>query len=103
MVFSALGMLLPGINVLVRFMATTLGSGVLKDSWQTQQQREADEIAVALLHRIGLSAGDIARGLEGEIKRARLPQNEWGERYLESEKRIALIAALPLRFAEFGD
>jgi hypothetical protein len=103
MVFSALGMLLPGINVLVRFMATTLGSGALKSSWQTQQQREADEIAVALLQRIGVSASEIAHGLEAEMKRARLPQDEWGTRLLESEKRIAIIAASPLRYAESGD
>ena len=92
-VFSALGLLLPGINVVVRLVATTLGSGALKGSWATQQQREADEIAVVLLERTGLSAPSIALALKSGVKRARLPDNEWGVCYLDSTRRVALIAA----------
>lgn len=103
LVFSALSMLLPGINVIVRLVATTLGSGVLKESWATQQRREANEIAIALLERTGLSTLSIALGLESGVKRARLPDNEWGARYLESTRRVALIAASPPRYAGFGD
>ena len=103
MVFSALGMLLPGINVIARFVASTLGSSALKGSWATQQQREADEIAIALLERTGLSALSVARGLESGVKRARLPDDEWGARYFESTQRVALIAASPPRYAVFSD
>ena len=102
-VFSALGMLLPGINVIVRFVASALGSGALKSSWATQQQREADEIALALLARTGLPAPDVALGLETGVKRARLPDDEWGARYVESTQRVALIAASPPRYAGLGD
>jgi hypothetical protein len=103
MVFSALGMLLPGINVIVRFVTSTLGSGALKGSWAMQQQREADEIAIALLERAGLSAFSVARALESGVKRARLPDDEWGARYFESTQRVALIAASPPRYAAFDN
>lgn len=102
-VFSALGMLVPGINVIVRLVATTLGAGMLKGNWATHQQREADEIALALLERIGLSARSVALGLERGVKQARLPDDEWGARYLESTQRVALIAGPPPRYAEFGN
>ena len=102
-VVSALSMLLPGINVIARLLASTLGSGALRDSWATQQQREADEIAIALLERTGLPALSVALGLESGVKRARLPDDEWGARYFESMQRVALIAASPQRYAAFGD
>lgn len=103
MVFSALGLFLPGINLIVRFVATTLGSGVMKSKWAMQQQREADEIALTLMEHIGVAPGSVARGLEYGVKRARLPANEWGAQYLESMQRVALIAGPPPRYAEFGD
>jgi Zn-dependent protease with chaperone function len=103
MVFSALGMLVPGVNVLLRFAATTLGSGALKSSWATQQQREADEIAVALLERTGLTAGTVARSLAREVRRTRLPADEWGTRYLESMQRVAQTAAASLYAAKVDD
>ena len=81
----------------------TLGSGALRDSWAAQQQREADEIAIALLERTGLPALSVALGLESGVKRARLPDDEWGARYFESTRRVALIAASPQRYAVFGD
>ena len=102
-VLSALGMLLPGFNIVARFVATTLGSRALTSSWAVQQQREADEIAVALLERSGLPARSVALGLENGIKRARLPDDEWGARYLESARRVAAIAASPPRYAVSAD
>lgn len=103
MVFSALGMLVPGVNLVVRFIATTVGAGALKSKWATQQQREADEIALALLERTGFSVHSVAAGLETGLNRARLPANEWGARYLDSARRVALIAGPPPRYAEFSD
>jgi len=98
-VFSALGMLLPGINFIARFIASSLGSSALTGSWAAQQQREADEIAITLLDRTGLSVRSVALGLEGGINRARLPEDEWGARYLGSAQRVAAIAASPARYA----
>jgi len=103
MAFSALGMLLPGINVLARFVATTLGSGMLKSSWAAQQRQEADEIAISLLERSSIAAHSVALELETGINRARVPDDEWGARYFESTERVAVIAATPPRYATFGD
>ena len=103
MVFSALGMLLPGFNFIARFIASRLGSSALTGSWAAQQQREADEIALALLERTGLPARSVALGLESGINRTRLPANEWGARYLESAQRVAAIAASPPRYAVIDD
>ena len=75
----------------------------LTGSWAAQQQREADEIAIALLDRTGLSVRSVALGLEGGINRARLPEGEWGARYLESAQRVAAIAASPPRYAVIGE
>jgi Zn-dependent protease with chaperone function len=93
LLFSALGMLLPVLNVAVRFVATTLGSGALKSSWAVQQQREADRIAVELLEHAGLPASRVAVELERGINRAGLPDDDWRARYLESVKRVARIVA----------
>lgn len=101
--FSALGLLIPGVNIIARFAASTLGSGMLKKSWETEQQREADEIAVALLERNGLSARSVALALEYGVKRSRLPDDEWGAQYQGSMQRVALIAASPPRYAEFDE
>ncbi len=102
-VTSALGMLLPWFSVAVRFVATTLGSGALQVSWAAQQQREADEIALALMERTGFPARSVALGLESGVNRTRLPDNEWGMHYSESTQRVAQIAASPPRYAAFGD
>lgn len=96
---SALGMLLPGINLVARFVATTVSAGALKNSWAPQQQREANDIAVALLERCGVSAIQIALALESGVNGARIPAGEWGTRYLESMQRVAEIAASPLRYS----
>ena len=102
-VTSMFGMLLPGISAIARFVASTLGSSALKSSWATQQQREADEIAVALLERTGRSIFSVALGLESGVTHARLPDDEWGVRFVESTQRVALIAASPPRYAVLGD
>jgi Zn-dependent protease with chaperone function len=98
-VFSALGMLLPGVNVIARFLATKVGANALAGSWEVQQQREADEIAMTLLEYTGLTARTVALELDVGIKRAGLPDDEWGRRYLESAQHVELIAASPPRYA----
>lgn len=92
--FSILGFLLPGFHVLARLGATTLGSGVLMSSWAAEQQREGDEIAIALLERAGVAASLIAIELASGIRRAKLPEGDWGARYLESAQHVARIADL---------
>jgi hypothetical protein len=93
--FSMLGFLLPGVNIVARFIATTLGSGALKSSWEAEQRREADAIALLILRRAGLPARVVAEELEYGIARERLPDDEWSARYLESAQRIALVAGAP--------
>ncbi|MEO8144804.1 MAG: M48 family metalloprotease [Betaproteobacteria bacterium] len=102
-VFSALGMLLPGINVLARLVATKVGSSMLTRSWEAQQEREADDIAVTLLEHAGLPARVIAPELDSGIKHALLPDGEWAARYLDSVRRVAFIAASAPRVAVVGD
>lgn len=96
---SALGMLLPGINMVARFVASRLGSNALQRSWAAEQRREADEIAISLVERSGLSLLNVALGLESGIKRARLPEGEWGARYLDSTRRVVLLAESKARYA----
>lgn len=100
-VFSVLGMLLPGFNVVARFIVTSAASNALRDSWASHQQREADEIALALLERMGLSALDIAFAVQDGAESARLPDSDWATRYAESVERVVRIAALP-RYAAAG-
>lgn len=102
-VTSVLGMLLPGISAVARFVATTLASSALKSSWATRQQQEADEIALAILERSGRSVISVALDLESGVKRSHLPDHEWSVRLVESTQRIALIAALPAREAVPGN
>jgi predicted Zn-dependent protease len=103
LVLSALGALLPGFNVVERFVATTLGGDALKGSWEAKQQLEADEIAIALLERTGVSALSIARSLQDEAKHEHLPDSEWGARYAESLRRATLIATTSPRYTVSGD
>ena len=102
-VFSVLGMLLPGFNVLARFAATRMGSSMLTRSWVAQQEREADEIAVTLLEHIGLPVRSVAPELDSGIKHAQLHDDEWAARYLDSARRVAFIAASAPRVAAIGD
>lgn len=95
LLFTALGAFLPGVNVVLKFAATTLGSNALVNSWAVQQQREADRIAVALLWRIGLSVTEVADSLEIGVMHARLPDSDWGARYLDSLQHVAWISTVP--------
>lgn len=99
---SAVGMLIPGVNVLARFLVSRVSASVLRESWALEQAREADEIALALLQRCGLSALSVSLGMERGLNHARLPADGWGAAYLSSVRRIDETAALPLRIAESG-
>jgi predicted Zn-dependent protease len=91
--FSVLGsLLLPGFNLIIRYAVTTLASSALKGSWAADQSREADEIAVTLLERTGISAPYVALDLESGVKQKLLPEDDWGERYRESMRRVVEIA-----------
>jgi Peptidase family M48 len=98
-VFAALGILLPGFNFIARFVATKVGANALAGSWELQQQREADEIAMTLLEHAGTTARTVALELEVGIKRAGLPDDEWGRRYIESAQHVKAIVASPPRYA----
>lgn len=100
---SGITTLIPGVNVIAKLLASVLGSGAVVFSWGEKQRREADEIAIALLERTGRSADDVARNLASGLKKDRLPEGDWAERYAESAGRVALLAALPPRYADFGD
>lgn len=101
--FSVLGILFPGFNLIAKAIASKVGSSMLAGSWEAQQQREADEVAVVLLEYSGLSAKVIALELDVGLDRERLPADGWGARYRESARSVALIAASPPRYAEFGN
>jgi len=107
LVLSALGtLLLPGFNLIIRYAVTTVASSALKGSWAADQLREADEIAVALLERTGVSAPYIALDLENGVKRVLLPDDDWGMRYLESTQRVVEMAvngALPPSYSASGN
>lgn len=100
---SALTTFIPGFSVVVKLLASTLGGGALMRSWAAEQRREADEIAVALLERAGRSTATVAQSLAATLKHAKLPEGEWATRYSESAARVALLAELPPRYADFGD
>jgi Zn-dependent protease with chaperone function len=101
-VFSALTTLLP-FTLIARIIASTLGSGALMGSWAEQQRREADEIAVALLVRAGRSPGDVARALNGGLRKDLLPEGDWAKRYLESAERVAAAATSEPKRADFDE
>jgi hypothetical protein len=100
---SVITTLVPGFSLVVRLLASTLGSGALMSSWATEQRREADDIAMALLERSGRPAQVVARSLDTGIRKDRLPEGTWAARYAESAARVALLAELPPRYADFGD
>jgi hypothetical protein len=102
-VFSLLGMLLPGFSAIARLVASAAGSSALTSSWAAQQQREADEIAMTLLEIGGMPASVVALELDIGISRARLPDGDWGARYLESARRADIIARQPPRYAGIRD
>lgn len=98
MAVSAIGLLLPGVNVLARFLVSRVSADALRESWVAEQSREADEIALALLRRCGLSALDVSLGMERGLDPRRLPGDGWGEAYRNSASRIARIAFSSMRY-----
>ena len=100
---SALTTVIPGFSLVVKFLASALGGGALMQTWAAEQRREADDIAVALLERTGRSAAVVAESLAAGLKHDRLPGGEWSARYSESAARVALLAELPPRYADFDD
>jgi Zn-dependent protease with chaperone function len=94
LLFSVLGqLLLPGAHVIARLVATTIGSQALKGSWAAAQQREADDIAIALMARIGLPPFDLALALQDGAMHARLPAGAWSASYLASARYVDQLAA----------
>ncbi len=102
-VSSALRTVIPGFSLVVKFLASALGGGALMQTWAAEQRREADDIAVALLERTGRSAAVVAKSLAAGLKHVRLPGGEWSARYSESAARVALLAEMPPRYADFED
>ena len=100
---SALTTLVPGFSLVVKFLASAVGGGALMRTWAAEQRREADDIAVALLERAGRSAASVARSLAEGLKEDRVPNGDWATRFAESAARVALLAELPPRYADFGD
>ena len=97
--FSAVTALLP-IALVVRLVASTLGSGAMMGSWAGDQRREADEIALALLVRTGRNVYGVSRSLARGIKVEGAPADEWTTRYKESAARVAAAAETP-KYADF--
>jgi hypothetical protein len=95
---SALGLLVPGGNVLARIVVARLGSDALKSSWAAQQQSEAAGIALTLLERTGLSAISVSLALESGVDTRKVPDNDWGIGYARSARIVDGIAAEPLRY-----
>jgi Zn-dependent protease with chaperone function len=92
MAFSALTALVPVGGLIVKFVASMLGSQALKTTWAERQRREADELALALLDRCHRSPGIIALNLRAGLKRERLPEGEWGADFAQSIKRVNTVA-----------
>jgi len=99
MVVSALGLLLPGVNVLARFVVSNVASDSLRAGWAEQQQREADELALALLERTGLSALNVSFALQDTIYPVRNPEDAWDANYLASTQRVGQLAVASLRYS----
>lgn len=99
-VVSAIGLLIPGANVIARFLVSRVSAGALRETWAAEQAREADEIAFALLERCALSVLSVSFGIERGLDPARLPGDAWGDALLRSVRRIDVIAASRLRLAE---
>ena len=102
MIFSALSALMP-YTLIVRLLASTVGSSALTGSWAEQQRREADEIAITLLVRTGRSVAGVGKSLATGLKRDRLPEGEWTARYIESAERVAAAAESAPKYADFED
>lgn len=84
MVFSALTALIPGFSVIGKFAASSLGALGFTRTWATQQRREADEIALALLERTDRSRAVIALNLRAGLNREQLRAGQWDTQFAES-------------------
>lgn len=100
--FSAVTALLP-IAMVARLIASALGSGAMMGSWASEQRREADEIALALLVRSGRSVAGVARSLDSGLKKHLLTDDGWAARYAESAGRVAAVAQAGPEHADFDD
>jgi len=101
-VFSALGLLIPGVNVVARFVASRVGAGAVREAWAVEQAREADEIALALLSRAGVSALAVSMAIRDGREQAGESVDAWDAQYLESIRRVAQAASEPLRYSGPG-
>ncbi len=99
---SVLGLLVPGVNVIARLLVSKVGVGAVQNSWAADQEREADDIALALLSHVGLSVLTVSHALGSGADLAGISDEAWGSRYLESMQRVAHIAATPLRYSGLG-
>lgn len=93
---SALGLLVPGLSVIARFVASRVGAGAVQDSWASDQQSEADGIALALLAQAGLSPFFISLALEGGAIPPEGSGDAWSESYLKSMRHVSQLAVAPL-------
>lgn len=103
LVASALGLLIPGINVIARFFASRIGAGAVRDSWASDQQSEADEIALSLLSQAGLSPLFISLALQGGAIPPEDSGDAWEASYLKSMRRIAQLTVAPLRYSGLAE
>lgn len=99
---SAIGLLIPGVHVIARLLVSRVSANALRESWVSAQEREADEIALALLEKCGWSVRSVSLWMERGIEPARLPGDAWGKAFLKSSQRVAYLAASSLRYAETG-
>lgn len=96
---SALGLLIPGVNVVVRFVMSRVGANAVRDSWAADQQSEADDIALALLSQAGLSPLIVSLALQAGAIPPADSTGEWDLGYLKSIQRIGRLAITPLRIS----
>lgn len=96
---SAFGLLVPGANIVARFMVSNVATDYVRSRWAGDQQREADELALALLDRSGLSAMSVSFALQGGTTPAWVPEGEWGVNYLASVERVGQLAVASLRYS----
>jgi hypothetical protein len=94
---SALGLLVPGVNAIARFVVSRVASDSIRAGWAEQQQREADELALALLERSGISAMALSFALQDTAGPARDPDGEWDANFLASRQRVGQLAVASLR------
>ena len=98
--FSAITAVLP-VAMLVRLVASALGSGAMMGSWAGEQRREADEIALALLARTGRTVQGVSSSLAKGLRMERMADDEWAVRYKESAVRVAAAAEAVPKYASF--